>query len=86
MADQIAGLVAREEEGREPPYGKVLDLGCGSGIWAVKARGAGLAGERRRLRPEGPAQSAGARPGRRVELDFVEGDVTRLGDAGVGSD
>lgn len=37
MADQIAGLFAREEEGREPPYGKVLDLGCGSGIWAVKA-------------------------------------------------
>jgi ubiquinone/menaquinone biosynthesis C-methylase UbiE len=36
MADQIAELFAREEEGREPPYRKVLDLDCGSGIWAVK--------------------------------------------------
>jgi hypothetical protein len=41
MADQIAGLVAREEEGREPPYGKVLDLGCGSGIWAGESSRSG---------------------------------------------
>ena len=29
-ADQIAALFAREEAGREPPYGQALDLGCGS--------------------------------------------------------
>ncbi len=34
IADQTAELFAREEAGREPPYGS-LDLGCGSGIWAV---------------------------------------------------
>jgi methylase of polypeptide subunit release factors len=36
IADQIAGLYARVEEGRDPPYGSALDLGCGSGIWAVE--------------------------------------------------
>jgi methylase of polypeptide subunit release factors len=36
IADQIAGFYAREEEGREPPHGSALDLGCGSGIWAVE--------------------------------------------------
>ena len=31
VADQGAGLFAREEQGREAPYGPVLDLGRGSG-------------------------------------------------------
>lgn len=35
-AEQIAALFAREEAGKEPPHGLVLDLGCGSGIWAVE--------------------------------------------------
>ena len=35
IAGQISDLFAREEEGRDPPYGRALDLGCGSGIWAV---------------------------------------------------
>jgi 2-polyprenyl-3-methyl-5-hydroxy-6-metoxy-1,4-benzoquinol methylase len=41
IVEQISALFDREEAGREPPYGRVLDLGCGSGIWAVKlaARG-----------------------------------------------
>src|SRR3954465_1155425 len=36
IMEQLTALFAREEAGREPPYGRVLDLGCGSGIWAVK--------------------------------------------------
>jgi len=41
IVEQISALFAREEAGRQPPYGQALDLGCGSGIWAVKlaARG-----------------------------------------------
>ena len=30
FADTLMELVAREEAGREPPYGRALDLGCGS--------------------------------------------------------
>ena len=37
LPDAVCALFEREEAGREPPYGTVLrDLGCGSGIWAVK--------------------------------------------------
>lgn len=33
IAEQISAMFDREEEGRQPPYGPALDLGCGSGIW-----------------------------------------------------
>jgi 2-polyprenyl-3-methyl-5-hydroxy-6-metoxy-1,4-benzoquinol methylase len=33
---KISELFDREQEGREPPLGRALDLGCGSGIWAVE--------------------------------------------------
>ncbi|MGH2763544.1 MAG: class I SAM-dependent methyltransferase [Thermoleophilaceae bacterium] len=85
IAEQISALFDREEAGRQPPYGQVLDLGCGSGIWAVKlaARGWQVTGvdfvpkALRRARQR--AQEAG------VELRLIEGDVTALGAAGVGS-
>src|SRR5215210_2513893 len=85
IANQIAGLFAREEEGRQQPYGRVLDLGCGSGIWAVELvrRGWQVTGvdfvpkALRRARER--AEEAG------VEIQFVEGDVTNLGPTGVGS-
>lgn len=85
MAGQIIGLFAREEEGREPPYGKALDLGCGSGIWAVELarRGWQVTGvdfvpkALRRARER--AEKAG------VELELVAGDVTHLDRARVGS-
>jgi hypothetical protein len=46
IVEQISALFAREEAGRRPPYGQALDLGCGSGIWAVTlaARGCQVAG------------------------------------------
>jgi hypothetical protein len=31
IARQIGELFAREEQERQPPYGRALDLGCGSG-------------------------------------------------------
>src|SRR5215217_8176423 len=85
IASQFAEHFAREEEGREPPYGRVLDLGCGSGIWAVKlaARGWQVTGVDfvpKALRRAGErAQEAG------VEVRLIEGDVTALDTATVGS-
>ena len=77
VTEQISALFDREEDGRRPPYGEALDLGCGSGIWAVKLGRTGLAGDRRGPRPEGaaPRPCAGTarrrrdppRPGRRDE-------------------
>ena len=85
IADQIAGLFGREEAGREPPYGSALDLGCGSGIWAVELarRGWQVAGvdfvPKALRRARARAEEAG------VELRLLEGDVTDLRSAGVGS-
>lgn len=85
IVEQISALFAREEEGRQPPYGQALDLGCGSGIWTVKlaARGWQVTGvdfvpkALRRARQR--AQEAG------VEARLIEGDVTALRTIGVGS-
>jgi SAM-dependent methyltransferase len=86
IAERISAMFAREEEGRKPPYGKVLDLGCGSGIWAVELakRGWDVTGvdfvpkALRRARER--AEQSG------VEVRLIEGDVTKLRAAGVGSD
>jgi SAM-dependent methyltransferase len=85
MADEVAALVEREEEGRRPPYGPVLDLGCGSGIWAVRLarRGWRVTGvdfvPKALRRARRHAREAG------VELRLVRGDVTRLRASDVGS-
>ncbi len=84
ITEQISAMFDREEAGRQPPYGKVLDLGCGSGIWAVKlaARGWQVTGvdfvpkALRRARER--AREAG------VEVELIEGDVTALGTVGSG--
>lgn len=85
IVGQISALFGREESGRQPPYGQALDLGCGSGIWAVKlaARGWQVTGvdfvpkALRRARER--AKEAG------VEVRLIEGDVTALGATSVGS-
>lgn len=85
IVEQIAALFAREEEGREPPFGPALDLGCGSAIWAVElaARGWQVTGvdvvPRALRRARERAEAAG------VAVRLVEGDVTRLRATGVGS-
>lgn len=36
FANKLLELVAREEDGREAPYGPALDIGTGSAVWGVK--------------------------------------------------
>jgi SAM-dependent methyltransferase len=86
VGEQISGLFAREESERQQPFGRALDLGSGSGIWAVKlaVRGWEVTGidfvpkALRRARKR--AQETGAK------VKFIKGDVTTLQAAGVGSD
>jgi SAM-dependent methyltransferase len=85
IADQIADLFAREEEGREPPYGRVLDLGCGSGIWAVELAKRGWEVTGVDFVPKALRRARERAEEADVEVQLVQGDVTDLGGAGVGS-
>lgn len=79
-------VFAREEAGREPPFGPALDVGTGSGIWGIQLarRGWQVTGvdnvEKALDRARERVASAG------VDMRLVNGDVTALGASGVGSD
>jgi SAM-dependent methyltransferase len=80
-ATQFTGLLAREEAGRTRPWGRALDLGCGTGSHTLELAERGwdatgidavsLAVERARRCPGAEA------------AHFVTGDVTRLDEAGL---
>ena len=78
FAGKLLELVAREEDGREPPYGRALDLGTGSGVWGVQLakRGWDVTGldmvEKALRRARDRVEEAG------VEMRLVHGDVTAL--------
>ena len=82
FAGKLLELVAREENGHEPPYGPALDLGTGSGVWGVQLakRGWRVTGvdmvEKALRRARERVDEAG------VEMRLVHGDVTAL--RGVG--
>ena len=85
LAPQVRALVGPEEARREPPYGAALDPGCGKGRWSIELA-------RRGWRTVGvdvvPKAIEAAREHARaagVDVKFVEGDVTALRAAGVGS-
>jgi SAM-dependent methyltransferase len=85
FVEKFSDLIGREESGREAPYGAALDLGTGSGIWAIQLAKRGwqvtgvdivdkaLGRARDRIREEG------------VEIRLVKGDVTNLNAAGIDS-
>jgi SAM-dependent methyltransferase len=85
IAGQIADLFAREEEGREPPYGRALDLGCGSGIWAVALAQRGWQVTGVDFVPKALRRARERAAEARVELQLLDGDVTDLDAAEVGS-
>lgn len=86
IARQIATLFEREEAGREPPYGRVLDLGCGSGIWATRLakRGWQVTGVDDVPKALRRARDRAAEAG--VTVRLVEGDVTELDPSEVGDE
>ena len=85
FAEALLQLVAGEENGDGPPYGRALDLGCGSAVWGVQLarRGWQVTGvdlvERALRRARERVAAAG------VEVRLAHGDVTALHEAGVGS-
>src|SRR5215510_5154050 len=80
----IGELFDREEQDRKPPFGRALDVGTGSGIWGIELvkRGWQVTGvdivDKALVRARERADAAG------VNLQLVNGDVTKLREAGVG--
>jgi SAM-dependent methyltransferase len=83
--DQIIALLDREESERKKPFGKALDLGCGSGFGAVKlaTRGWEVTGIDIVAKPLRTARKRAREAG--ADVRFVHGDITALRSAGVGS-
>jgi NAD(P)-dependent dehydrogenase (short-subunit alcohol dehydrogenase family) len=81
--DKLLELVAREEDGREPPYGAALDIGTGSAVWGIRLaeRGWDVTGidvvEKALRRARERVEEA------RVKMRLVHADVTSLRKADV---
>lgn len=78
-------LIAEEEAGREPPYGRALDLGTGSGIWAIALAKRGWQVTGIDIVAKAIRRAQARLAGEAFEVELVQGDVTKLQDAGVGS-
>jgi SAM-dependent methyltransferase len=83
---RIAALFDREEKERTAPFGRALDLGCGTGMHAVElarrgwqVTGVDMVGKAIRDARERARKA-------RVEIRFLEGDVTKLRALDIGSD
>jgi hypothetical protein len=85
FADKLLELIAREEEGRDPPFGKALDIGTGSAVWGVRLakRGWDVTGIDVVETALDRARKQAA--DERVELRLLQADVTKLGESEVGS-
>lgn len=83
---QVVGLFDREEKDRSAPFGRALDLGCGSGVWSVELakRGWDVTGvdfvPKAVRRAEERAREAD------VTARFLLGDITQLEGSSVGTD
>jgi SAM-dependent methyltransferase len=85
IGEQAIALLDREECGRKPPYGRALDLGCGTGFWSVRLAQSGWEVTGVDIVPKAlriahkRAREAG------VEARFVKGSITALTAAGIAS-
>jgi SAM-dependent methyltransferase len=85
FAQSLDSLLARDEQGREPPFGRALDGGTGSAIWGIELakRGWEVTGvdlvQKALDRGRERVRAAG------VKMKLVQADVTRLSEPAVGS-
>lgn len=85
FAGKLLELVAKDEEGREAPYGPALDIGTGSGVWGVQLarRGWQVTGvdivDKALNRASERVDDAG------VEMRVMRADVTALRGSDVGT-
>jgi len=84
IGDQAVTLLDREESSREPPYGRALDLGCGTGLWSVRLAQRGWDVTGIDIVPKAVRTARERARGTGLEVRFVEGSITALTAAGIG--
>lgn len=84
-AGQVAALLDREERERRPPYGRALDLGCGRGHWSLELARRGWQVTGVELVPRAARAARRRASAAAADVTIVEGDMTALTEAGVGS-
>jgi len=85
IGEQAVALLAREERDRKPPFGRTLDLGCGTGFWSVHLAQRGWEVTGIDIVPKAIRTARQRARGAGVEAQFVEGSITALSSAGVGA-
>lgn len=83
--EKISMLFDREESGLQSPYGRALDLGCGTGIWSVELASRGWQVTGIDIVPKAVRSARERAREAGVEVRFVKGDITALRAVGVGS-
>ncbi|CAN5519089.1 hypothetical protein BH23CHL2_BH23CHL2_05810 [soil metagenome] len=85
-AEQVSRMLDREEAERQLPYGKALDLGCGTGIWSVELAKRGWSVTGIDVIPKAVHAARERAREEQVELRCAQADVTKLEEADIGSD
>jgi len=85
IGEQAVSLLDGEESGREPPFGRALDLGCGSGFWSVRLAQRGWEVTGIDVVPKAVRMARERARGAGVAARFVEGSITALSATGIGS-
>ena len=85
VAPQFESLVELEEKARESPYGRALDLGCGSGRWSVTLAQRGWKVTGVDVVPKAIQTARKRAQAAEIDVEFVTGDVSDLRAAGVSS-
>ena len=82
----LSQLLDAEECGRDKPYGRALDLGTGSGIWAVELAKRGWEVTGVDLVDKALERAQHRAHAGRVAVRFLRADVTNLAAPGIGSE
>ncbi len=86
FSERISELFAEEEAAHQPPYGQALDLGTGSGIWAIQLAQRGWRVTGVDLVDKALGRARDRVRDADVDVRLAHGDVTALEAAGIGSD
>jgi SAM-dependent methyltransferase len=85
IGEQAVALLDRENHGRTPPNGRALDLGCGTGFWSVHMARGGWEVTGIDIVPKAVRKARKRADKAGVEGRFVEGSITALTTADIGS-